>query len=208
LIEIHLQEMFLITISWTTTFAFCLWIMFPLFLFERYAYLLFCKGNFEPRPWCSNRIPLLYQFVQEYYWNVGFLRYYQIKQIPSFLLACPMIIISFFGIVTYLRQDGYRILRIGLITSKNQLQSSPYYSDNLFVYISHWMFLTLFGLLVMHVQVITRFICSQTPAFYWFTSSLLASQQTPFIIKNSIKAYYYIFFIIGPILFCTFYPWT
>lgn len=45
--------------------------------------------------------------------NVGFLRYYEVKQIPNFLMAAPMIILSASGIVFYSLYDPRRILSLG-----------------------------------------------------------------------------------------------
>jgi GPI mannosyltransferase 2 len=37
------------------------------------AYQIFCSGpsGYDPRPWCSGRIPSIYSYVQERYWSAG-----------------------------------------------------------------------------------------------------------------------------------------
>ncbi|KAL1919851.1 uncharacterized protein VTP21DRAFT_1782 [Calcarisporiella thermophila] len=37
------------------------------------GYTLYCLKE-KLRPWCDNRPPLIYSFVQRFYWDVGFLR--------------------------------------------------------------------------------------------------------------------------------------
>jgi phosphatidylinositol glycan class V len=64
------------------------------------------QNNEQQRPdWCMwleseeyNDRFSLYGHVQRKYWNVGFLHYYEWKQIPNFLLAAPILIISIKGI--------------------------------------------------------------------------------------------------------------
>ena len=41
--------------------------------------------------WCHGRIPMPYGYIQDKYWNVGFLRYFELRQLPNFLLAAPVI---------------------------------------------------------------------------------------------------------------------
>ncbi|KAG9563181.1 DUF409 domain protein, partial [Aureobasidium melanogenum] len=53
------------------------------------AAMILSDGNL--RPWCSRSLPSVYSWVQEHYWNVGFLRYWTLSNIPLFLLALPML---------------------------------------------------------------------------------------------------------------------
>ena len=56
------------------------------------AYRKYCQSDVR-RPWCDNFIPSIYSFVQEHYWNVGFLRYWTLSNVPLFLMALPMLAI-------------------------------------------------------------------------------------------------------------------
>ncbi len=42
--------------------------------------------------------PSLYSFVQDHIWGLGFLRYWQWKQLPNFLLAFPMLVTTLVGV--------------------------------------------------------------------------------------------------------------
>ncbi|XP_020100872.1 GPI mannosyltransferase 2 isoform X4 [Ananas comosus] len=80
-----------------------LFVFVPFLAFQAYGYLNICLiGNsYEPRPWCKAKIPLLYGFIQSHYWGVGFLRYFQAKQLPNFLLASPILSLAVCSIVHY-----------------------------------------------------------------------------------------------------------
>ena len=56
------------------------------------AYLEYCTAG-NSRPWCSRLPPSIYSWVQEHYWDVGFLRYWTLNNLPLFLLAGPMLAI-------------------------------------------------------------------------------------------------------------------
>ncbi|XP_073104002.1 uncharacterized protein [Elaeis guineensis] len=75
----------------------------PFLAFQAYGYSNICLGgiSYELRPWCKARIPNLYGFLQSHYWGVGFLRYFQVKQLPNFLLASPILSLAIWSIIHY-----------------------------------------------------------------------------------------------------------
>ncbi|ORX81291.1 mannosyltransferase [Anaeromyces robustus] len=185
-----------------------------LVIFQYYAYRKFCsnvkdeQGNFI-RPWCENKIPLLYSFVQIEYWNCGFMRYYTFNNIPNFFLAIPMIIVSFYGILSYCKYDWKRILTLGLINTINEKKgdsSKTYYSSYIIPHIILWLFLLLYCCTSMHIQVITRFF-SSVPTLYWFVAWLIYNHDNKNKNWGNVILYYFIFYgIIGVVLFTAFYP--
>ena len=63
--------------------------------FQYYGYYTFCRDSSIPSPeWCEYKLPMLYAYVQEHYWNQGLWRYWQMKQIPNFALAVPMTFVN------------------------------------------------------------------------------------------------------------------
>jgi GPI mannosyltransferase 2 len=88
----------------------------PYFVFQWFGYFTYCASppywlhnlagvagipfpaapTYPLRPWCSaaSFVPSMYAFVQSEYWGVGLFKYFQLKQIPQFLLAAPMLILA------------------------------------------------------------------------------------------------------------------
>ncbi|XP_043692058.1 GPI mannosyltransferase 2 [Telopea speciosissima] len=75
----------------------------PFIAFQVYGYYNICLGHLpdEMKPWCKARPPLLYDYIQSHYWGVGFLRYFQLKQLPNFLLASPVLCLAFCSVLHY-----------------------------------------------------------------------------------------------------------
>lgn len=95
-------------------------VFIPFFIFQLYGFLNICHG--EPsskgsRPWCNARVPYLYGFIQSHYWEVGFLRYFQLKQLPNFLLASPMLLLGMSSIIAYAKQNYHFLLSLGFQVS-------------------------------------------------------------------------------------------
>lgn len=117
--------------------------------------------------WCSNAIPMAYSYVQEKYWDVGFLRYYQWKQWPNFLLAAPIILIITVNFLRYVRQNAKYVRRLGLVPDP----ALTYFDQASFVFQVHAMALTVFCALFVHIQVTTRLVASSSPMLYWIAAN-------------------------------------
>lgn len=135
----------------------------------------------EAPPWCSWPLPLIYSYIQDVYWNVGFLRYYELRQAPNFLLAAPVAVLVVWATWTYVTTHPWLCLTLGLLRSKDSKaleKTHPgFLGPKVFVYLVHAAALLLSGSLCMHVQVLTRLLGSSTPIVYWFPAYLLQSQE-------------------------------
>ncbi|KAI9027620.1 GPI mannosyltransferase 2 [Phycomyces nitens] len=175
--------------------------------FQYYGYTQFCT-NGNDRPWCHGRIPIMYTFVQHEYWQVstfwnnGFLEYYEIKQIPNFLLAAPIIILSVSGLWSIFFSLGFY--------SKIHEKRHPYTAKKAAVYMYLWAALLVYTTTFMHIQVIIRFFTS-LPPLYWFTAHLWTNGLESSIAKDrwvskGLLSYFVLYGLVGTVLFSTFLP--
>ena len=114
--------------------------------------------NGPPPLWCMRPLPLLYSHIQDVYWDVGFLRYFELKQIPNFLLAMPMASLGIMAAYAYYQANPDMCLRLGLWESASRRLDKPtpgFFNPKVFVYVVHSTALLIFGTLCMHVQVRT-----------------------------------------------------
>ncbi|KAM6296153.1 GPI mannosyltransferase 2 [Aegotheles albertisi] len=184
----------------------CAGVLLPFALFQYYAYTRFCgtgssveqavpepllqlaldKGyrlaattsGAQP-PWCSQRFPVVYSYIQDAYWNVGFLRYFELRQIPNFLLALPVTLLGSWAAWTFMAANPRHCLTLGLERRKSE-ESKPragFCCPTVFVYVVHATVLLVFGFFCMHVQVLTRFLSSSSPVLYWFSAHLLQEHE-------------------------------
>ncbi|KAL8603816.1 hypothetical protein ACOMHN_058551 [Nucella lapillus] len=194
--------------------------------------------------WCFNSVPLSYSYVQSHYWRVGFMKYYQLKQIPNFILAGPIIALSLCACCSFycLRPDACH--RLGLVDadkykvetvgSCREERRNGWYSAGLVVYLLHLLFLTAFGCCFMHIQVMTRFLCSASPVVYWFAAYMVREQTAETASgvdpcpqpdkytflhlltlhkrcspQGKLVVYFFWgYFVVGTVAFSNFLPWT
>ena len=126
LTRIDLKNLGRSMVSLVTAWMYPLWaiiwmtlLLFPPLFHDYLGYLQFCSASttsstslqYSIPSWCqSNNIIVynpfqfsLYRYVQEKHWNVGLFHYYEMKNIPNFLLAAPIVLISIYAIVQWLQ---------------------------------------------------------------------------------------------------------
>ncbi|RYP69574.1 hypothetical protein DL769_005249 [Monosporascus sp. CRB-8-3] len=166
------------------------------------AYLVFCSGSPETegvRPWCSKALPSIYSFVQERYWNVGFLRYWMPGNIPLFLLAAPVLYL--------LMRSGVETLRApsSLIRSGEAGPAVSSAAGRLL----RSMALSQLGLAALaitnyHVQIITR-LSSGYPLWYFWLAGMLGS-STNSVFGSRVVVFMVMYATIQGALFASFLP--
>ncbi|XP_037952812.1 GPI mannosyltransferase 2-like [Teleopsis dalmanni] len=203
--------------------------LIPLTFFFCYAYQQFCTSHKISRypqeivdyahernyvlagtrlpnesPWCDQSIPYPYSYVQSHYWKVGFLRYYEIKQLPNFMLALPILSFLCYHCYVYLKHLCKILLpKYSLLYIVKEYKSLPFVLEALF--------LSCFCLFFVHIQVSTRLLCSSTPCIYWFAADYMPKtfDQIRFRSKiGLIVQWFGIYYVLGAILFSNNFPWT
>uniref|UniRef100_A0A1B6DKS1 GPI mannosyltransferase 2 n=1 Tax=Clastoptera arizonana TaxID=38151 RepID=A0A1B6DKS1_9HEMI len=172
--------------------------MLPFMAFQVFAFYTYCYANQGIFPdhvkqyglskgflfpgetfpvWCNFSLPLSYSYIQDHYWNVGFLKYYQLKQIPNFLLAFPIIIFILSKSFIILKENKSLLITLGF-TNKLKIRFLQCNSDPVaLVFVIHIFFLTLFCTLCIHVQVTTRMLASASPVLYWLLALSYSSKK-------------------------------
>ncbi|XP_044142263.1 GPI mannosyltransferase 2 isoform X2 [Bufo gargarizans] len=181
--------------------------------------------------WCSFTFPLAYSHIQSEYWDVGLLRYFKLQQLPNFLLALPVLVLSISAILEYTSCNLELCGTLGLCKVQSK-HANGFYGPQVFVYVAHLAALTGFGFLCMHVQVLTRLLFSSCPVLFWFCSHVLLKNE-PWIwgLKKGkttsnaalqllfawpslqqgtkiILGYFLGYWVIGTALHVNFLPWT
>ena len=151
----------------------------PLALFEAYGRARFCPG----RPWCpgGEAEGTFYGFVQRTYWDVGFLRYYTLQQVPNFVLAAPHLAVSVSGAWSYVRRcSGLTgaVFGRGRPKAGSDPSRGGYAGDTALPYVCYWAFLSVYAALFMHVQVVIRLL-SGCPALFWYLADVSVEAPPP-----------------------------
>ncbi|KAK7086657.1 hypothetical protein SK128_022209 [Halocaridina rubra] len=184
----------------------CFLVIVPFAAFQYWCYVSYCReegvspslpphlelyvrSNFLHSPdlgeaeWCYSFPPLAYSHVQDKYWEVGLLRYYEVRQVPNFMLALPVVMTVICHAALYMVDNPQICWSCGIpqpLYDKKGNRKNPHpwqdkgiNSWRVFVYTAHSLCLCAFCVLCIHVQVTTRLLCSSCPVVYWFAAHLL-----------------------------------
>lgn len=130
-----------------------------------YQQFIIPYNNYCPErgEWCvtsiTSKLPSitkvsLYSYIQGHYWNVGFMKYWTIGNIPNFLFAVPNIVLFVYSIVYFTKIYPY-----------NNLKPITYISIAFLLVI----------LLFAHVQIINR-VGSFNPLPLWYIADRLTKR--------------------------------
>jgi len=152
------------------------------------ANLLKILGD-DPSPWCSDEPPVAYFYIQKHYWNNGFLSYWELKQLPNFALAVPVLSIVLVSAYNFVGYHWDYVKRLGLVDNNrlgmprkpiSAVRQYRVLPRECFVYIVHAAALAIFAAFFMNIQVATRLIFSASPVVPWLAAILTTSpDKTP-----------------------------
>ncbi|KAI9884673.1 MAG: hypothetical protein M1823_003556 [Watsoniomyces obsoletus] len=191
------------------------------------AYAQFCqdqKMSGLPRPWCSNTIPSIYTWVQMHYWNVGFLRYWTVSNLPLFLIAAPMLAILWASSMWALQigWGGWSLLssqRTSTVMpndSRHGVQPTTRSNhDRTRIYLQRavlpQLLLTVLAVSNYHVQIINRISSGYAVWYWWLASAILDDSQITVMgrtwnVAQLAVRWMIIYALIQTVLFASFLP--
>ncbi|XP_061182805.1 GPI mannosyltransferase 2-like [Saccostrea echinata] len=145
-------------------------------------------------PWCNSSIPLSYGYVQSSHWGVGFMKYYEFKQIPNFLLAIPVTLLSIGCVLSYYKWNKKTCQTLGVKSEIFDFKKNDeggrcvWNNPRILPYVCHILVLTVFGWMFVHIQVLTRLLFSASPILYWFSAYCTTGEST--LIKVPVRNEY------------------
>lgn len=157
----------------------------PFLLHQYSAYQAFCVPYMPSNipPWCSSRLPFVYGYVQEKYWNVGFLRYWTISQVPNILLATPVLVATLafcalqlkYCTVPYVLSHPFLAdipTVVRAVTQSGSTKSVFMTNKAIIPHAAHALILSLLLLFAAHTQIALR-LAASLPTTYWAAAWLM-----------------------------------
>lgn len=186
----------------------------PYVCMQTYGYLSFCRREDTPE-WCHATVPLIYGYIQNKYWDVGFLHFYEnLIRIPFVVQSLPVIVVSVAACWTWTSAGLQRACSLGLIPlgpekvlaiRKKMMHSCCITEPRIGAFVYHLALMTAVAALVMHVNVATRFL-SSSPLLFWYTAQRMLNG--PHMQNYLIWLWFLSYIMVGTLMFSNFYPWT
>jgi phosphatidylinositol glycan class V len=181
--------------------------------------------------WCDATVPSIYGYIQNTYWDVGFLNFYQkLVRLPFVVQSIPVIALAVATCWTWTfgpwaiagvacggrtaalkRFFSMGRYELDVVVSKrvaSALKHSAAIVEPLvapFVY--HLALMTFFAIFVMHVNVATRFL-SSSPALFWGAAQWMLNDDSKMRRWRIMFVWCASYLVVGTIMFPNFYPWV
>ena len=151
-------------------------VIVPFIVHQYRAYRVFCAGagidSGGLAVWCAATPPFIYNYVQAHYWNVGFLRYWTLAQLPNILLAVPPLVAIIAFSINYFRTVFFPHLLAFLSRSKLSPPARGIMPVSITPHVVHAFALASVLLLAAHTQIALRLVASM-PFTYWAAARVL-----------------------------------
>ncbi|VDN19228.1 unnamed protein product, partial [Gongylonema pulchrum] len=137
--------------------------------------------------WCKqkrsmlNPMPVFYVHIQKKYWQVEPFGYWQLKKLPCFLMASPVVFFVAYGSLVELNR--LRTLRGSLFVALWYSLQDP---CSLIPFLVHSLLLTALALVLYNVEVLTRITFSSSPFIYLVLAQYM-DHRTPLITLEDVQ---------------------
>jgi phosphatidylinositol glycan class V len=174
--------------------------LIPVICMNIYSFHVMCgKDTADYNPNCLqfSILQTPYAYLQQKYWNVGFMQAYAFKQIPNLILAVPIFSYSTNALLN----------AVQTLTTQSDSKSLNWMLHPALPWILHLLVCMIVAAGWAHLQVTTRLLLSASPLPHLaLAQALLNSSCHPFYSYTAL--YIVSYCIVGCSLHCNFYPWT
>ena len=189
-------------------------VLLPYIGMQVYGYEVFCQNREQQTPeWCRFSFPSIYSYVQNTYWDVGFLNFYEkLIRLPFVIQSIPVLALSVSACWIWTSSSLKRAISLSLYSTK---MSKKVYNgrkhpggiteDSVGPFVYHLALMTAVAIFVMHVNVATRFL-SSNPLVFWYSSQLILNGSPK--VGYTIWGWFLSYLLVGTLMFSNFYPWT
>ena len=208
----------------------------PYVCMQVYGWWVFCTGMtpaaLATRPgWCDRAVPSIYGYIQNAYWDVGFLNFYQkLIRLPFVVQSIPVIVLAVgtcwawtFGPWMLVGRAGRdpalrRLLSLGRVNLEQRLVDkmrgektsekttvAVVVEELVAPFVYHLALMTFVSIFVMHVNVATRFL-SSSPLLFWGAAQWVINGGA--WRWRLLLAWCASYLAVGALMFPNFYPWV
>jgi len=195
----------------------------PYFIVMKHPYEIYCtnfqKYDFAENPsFCQSLIPNAYTYIQDKFWDVGFLTSWQVRKTFFVIWGIPMLILMLIILLKYYRKNFVNSILLGLpeaFKKEASAENDVFYSNKNIPTILLTTVMFIINTFFAHINVSSR-LNSSNPIIYWYgaysmsviTNKTLKGKDSSLNLsfKNHWILYYFIFYVItGCIVFTNFY---